>query len=110
MLFENQGSVTALCAFNWNMMDSTTATLTTLGTWNTAGKTLAGIRALGWEANGSQHAGAFVDSTRFNFSLTGSGFTAGKGRKIAGINTGLNGLLYDATRGPDVGAVVRVKP
>src|SRR5204863_9738633 len=75
--------------FNYDMMDSTTASVAILASWNGADKTKAGLVALGpWETDGLQHTRAFADSTVFNYSLGPYTFFLNKARRITGVNTG----------------------
>jgi hypothetical protein len=73
--------------------------------WNgTTESTLPGLRLrLGWEANGVAGALAAVDSTRGGLSPAGSSMCAGAGRRIPGVNTGLDGPRYGGNA-PDLGA------
>jgi hypothetical protein len=106
----SSGGSTATNQFNWNLMDSTATSVATLARWNGADLTLSTLRSsLNWEKNGIQRATAFVDSAQANLSLGAFTFTTGKGRRITGVNTGLDGNRY-GTQGPDMGAILRVTP
>ena len=63
---------------------------------------------LTWEKNGQQATGAFVDSTRVNYSPGPSSPLRNVARRIPGVNTSLDGLRYQTT--PDAGAEERITP
>lgn len=94
---------------NWNCLDSTEASIAQLGQQaNGTSRDLAGFRSVvGWEKNGFQGTGqAFTDSSRFDFSLPANSPAHGRARRIAGVNTGLNGEKWGTT--PDHGALPRM--
>lgn len=95
-------------SFNFNFIDGIGVTY--LASW--AGinySTLSGLQAgTGWETNGVSPGVAFVDSTRANWSLKSTSPALNAGRRITGINAGLNGTLYQV--GPEIGSEERILP
>ena len=92
---------------NWNVMDSTTASNAVIATWHNSGRSFVFIQnsfSPVWEANGTQHSNAFVDSSRFDFRLSPTYLGIGRGRRIPGVNSGFNGHIYTGTT-PNVGRV-----
>ena len=63
-------------------------------------------QTLGWEWNGLVGSAAFVDSTRANYSAGPSSPLLNRGRRITGVNTGLDGNRYFGSA-PEIGSEER---
>ncbi len=93
--------------FNYDLMDS-------LSTWDLAawgGKqysfpTLQS--GLHWETNGVRAAPGFVDSARFDWSVLPTSAAIGRGQRMSGVNTSLDGPRYSVR--PDIGVAGALPP
>jgi hypothetical protein len=93
--------------FNYDLLDSL-GTLR-LVSWGGSPYSFPELRsALGWEANGVRAAAGFVDSSRFNWSLLPSSAAIGRGQRITGVNTSLDGPRYKGA--PDLGVARSLPP
>jgi hypothetical protein len=86
--------------FNYDLIDSLRTTR--LVTWGGLAYSLPQLQStLGWEWNGLCAAPMFSDSARGNWELSQSSPGRGRGQRLTGINTSLDGPLYSVA--PDIG-------
>jgi hypothetical protein len=87
--------------FNYDLMDSVSTWR--LATWGGLEYSFPDFQSkLGWEKNGVRAAPGFVDSARFNWGLLPGSAAIGRGQRITGVNTSLDGPRYK--NAPDIGA------
>jgi hypothetical protein len=87
--------------FNYDLLDSVRTWR--LVRWGAGDYSLPQLRGrLGWEANGLTGAPMFADSAAGDWSLLPGSQARGRGMRMAGINTSLDGPLYEGA--PDIGA------
>ena len=97
------GGSTTKNLFNWNM----TRSIPFPYEWNSVPMSLGTLQSSNnWEKNGLTGVSAFVDSTRANYSVGPSSPALNRGRRITGVNTGLDGLRYRGTA-PEIGSEER---
>ena len=93
--------------FNYDLMDSVSTWQ--LMSWGGTPYSFPSLQStLGWEKNGVRAAPSFVDSARFDWSLLPSSAAIGRGQRITGVNTSLDGLRYKGS--PDIGAAGSLPP
>lgn len=87
--------------FNYDLVDS--ASTLGLAKWGGLTYSFAKLQTLlGWETNGVRASPVFVDSARGDWRLMSTSPGVGRGRRLTGINTSLDGPRY--TNLPDMGA------
>jgi hypothetical protein len=89
--------------FNYDLIDSILTTR--LVTWGGLNYSLPQLQSsLHWERNGLRASPLFSDSARQNWALSPVSPGRGRGQRLTGINTSLDGPLYSVA--PDIGVRV----
>ena len=89
--------------FNYDLIDSVLTTR--LVSWGGAAYSFPQLQsALHWERNGLRASPMFADSARQDWQLSPTSPGRGRGQRITGINTSLDGPLYSVA--PDIGVRV----
>ncbi len=101
----NPGGLTS--DFNYDLMDSVSTWR--LAYWGGTQYSFPSLQSvLGWEKNGVRAAPGFVDSARFNWALLPTSAAVGRGQRISGVNTSLDGPRYKSS--PDIGVASSLPP
>ena len=93
--------------FNYDLLDSLYTIR--LATWGGEPLSFPSLQSkFGWEKNGLRAAAGFVDSARFNWGLTPASAAVGRGQRMTGVNTSLDGPRYKTA--PDIGVAQSLPP